>query len=325
MSSILDRIKSPIEEELKAFGPYFKDLMRSETRLLNFVVNYALKTKGKQMRPMLVFLSCKMLGETSETTMVAASLIELLHTATLIHDDVVDESFYRRGFFSIFALWKAKIAVLTGDYFLAQGLLLSLKKNQTEILRIVSDAVREMSEGELEQLEKANRLNITEEDYYVIIRKKTGALISACCEAGAFSSGAPKEDVECLKKFGLLIGTAFQIKDDLFDYQKTGIIGKPKFNDIQERKMTLPVIYSFSKASMAEKKRIMSLFRKRSKSRADIDKIVEFVKKNGGIDYANDMMYNFHNQAVTLLKSFPDSEAKNSLLLLADYIVNRDK
>lgn len=325
MSSILDRIKSPIENELKEFGPYFKELMHSKTRLLNFIISYSLKTKGKQMRPMLVFLSCKMLGKVSESTMVAASLIELLHTATLIHDDVVDESFYRRGFFSIFALWKAKIAVLTGDYFLAQGLLLSLKKNQTEVLKIVSNAVKEMSEGELEQLEKANRLNITEEDYYTIIRKKTGALISACCEAGAFSSGASEEDVEVLKQFGLLIGTAFQIKDDLFDYQKTGLIGKPKYNDIQERKMTLPVIYSFSKASLTERKKITSIFRKRSKSREDIEKIVEFVKKTGGIDYANDKMYSFHNQAVKLLKKFPDSEAKTSLLLLADYIVKRDK
>ena len=236
--------------------------MRSKTRLLNFVINYSLKTKGKQLRPMLVFLSCKLLGKTSETTMVAASLIELLHTATLIHDDVVDESFYRRGFFSIFALWKAKIAVLTGDYFLAQGLLLSLEKNQTEILRIVSSAVKEMSEGELEQLEKADRLNITEEDYYMIIRKKTGALISACCEAGAFSSGAKKEDVEKLKQFGMLIGTAFQIKDDLFDYQKTGLIGKPKYNDIQERKMTLPVIYSFSNSALSERSNIRRIFKK---------------------------------------------------------------
>ena len=257
--------------------------------------------------------------------MVAASLIELLHTATLVHDDVVDESFYRRGFFSIFALWKAKIAVLTGDYFLAQGLLLCLKKNQTEVLKIVSNAVKEMSEGELEQLEKANRLNITEEDYYTIIRKKTGALISACCEAGAFSSGASVEDVEVLREFGLLIGTAFQIKDDLFDYQKTGLIGKPKYNDIQEIKMTLPVIYSFSKASLTERKKITSIFRKRSKSHEDIEKIVEFVKKTGGIDYANDMMYSFHNQAVKLLEKFPNSEAKTSLLLLADYIVKRDK
>ena len=325
MSSILDRIKSPIENELKEFEPYFKELMHSKTRLLNFIINYSLKTKGKQMRPMLVFLSCKMLGKVSESTMVAASLIELLHTATLIHDDVVDESFYRRGFFSIFALWKAKIAVLTGDYFLAQGLLLSLKKNQTEVLKIVSNAVKEMSEGELEQLEKANRLNITEEDYYIIIRKKTGALISACCEAGAFSSGASEEDVEVLREFGLLIGTAFQIKDDLFDYQKTGLIGKPKYNDIQERKMTLPVIYSFSKASLTERKKITSIFRKRSKSHEDIEKIVEFVKKTGGIDYANDMMYSFHNQAVKLLEKFPNSEAKTSLLLLADYIVKRDK
>ncbi len=325
MSTILDRIKSPIETELKEFEPYFKNIMRSKTRLLNFVINYCLKTKGKQLRPMLVFLSCKLLGKTSETTMVAASLIELLHTATLIHDDVVDESFYRRGFFSIFALWKAKIAVLTGDYFLAQGLLLSLEKNQTEILRIVSSAVKEMSEGELEQLEKADRLNITEEDYYVIIRKKTGALISACCEAGAFSSGAKKEDVEKLKQFGMLIGSAFQIKDDLFDYQKTGLIGKPKYNDIQERKMTLPVIYSFSNSALSERSNIRRIFKKRSKNALDIEKVVNFVKKSGGIDYAQNKMREFYVNAIDILKSFPDNSAKESLLILAEYIISRDK
>ena len=323
--SLLDEIKKPIEDSLKEFQPYFKNLMHSKIRLLNFVVNYTLRTKGKQLRPMLVFLSCRIFGKTTEATMVAACMIELLHTASLIHDDVVDESFYRRGFFSVFALWKAKIAVLTGDYFLAQGLLVSLKKNQTEILRIVSDAVREMSEGELEQLDKADRLNITEEDYYIIIRKKTGALISACCETGAFSSGASKEDVETMKQFGLLIGTAFQIKDDLFDYQKTGLIGKPKYNDIQERKMTLPVIYALSKAGVLERKRIIRIFKKRSKSRNDINEIVNFVMKLGGTDYSNNKMYEFRNQAVSLLKRFPDNEAKKSMIMLADYIVKRNK
>ena len=323
--SSLDHIKQPVESELKRFEAYFRNLMKSKTRLLNFVVNYTLKTKGKQMRPLLVFLSCRMLGECGEGTFVAASLIELLHTATLIHDDVVDESFYRRGFFSVFALWKAKIAVLTGDYFLAQGLLISLEKNQTEVLKIVSNAVREMSEGELEQLDKAGRLDITEEEYYTIIRKKTGTLISACCEAGAFSAGASEKAVETMKRFGLLVGTAFQIKDDLFDYQKTGLIGKPKYNDIQERKMTLPVIYSLSQAGILERKQIIRIFRKRSKSREDVSEIVEFVKKFGGIDYSSNKMYEFRNQAVALLEEFPDTDARKSMVMLADYIVKRDK
>jgi len=257
--------------------------------------------------------------------MVAASLIELLHSATLIHDDVIDESFYRRGFFSIFALWKAKIAILLGDYFLAQGLLMSLKYKKYEVLDIVSQAVRDMSEGELEQLEKANRLNITEESYYVIIRKKTGALISACCEAGAFSSGASAEDVALMKKFGTLIGMAFQIKDDLFDYQKTGFIGKPKYNDIQERKLTLPVIYAVNQADIVDRKRILRKFRKRSKSASDIQTIVDFVKNNGGVEYACKKMNDLHDEAVGLLSKFPDSQAKQSLILLADYIVQRDK
>ena len=309
--SAIDQIKAPIKEEMERFAPYFKEMMRSSNRMLNFVISYLLRTKGKQLRPMLVFLSCKVSGRVTDSTMVAASLIELLHTATLIHDDVVDESFYRRGFFSIFALWKAKIAVLTGDYFLAKGLLHSLDTNETQILRIVSQAVREMSEGELEQLEKANRLNINEESYYDIIRKKTGALISACCEAGAYSSGADKDAVATMKDFGMLIGMAFQIKDDLFDYQKTGLIGKPKYNDIQERKLTLPVIHA--------------IFGKKSKSTADINKIVEYVHQYNGVEYSVSKMEELKNQAVALLDKFPDSEAKKSLIMLADYVVNRDK
>lgn len=323
--STIDQIKLPIKDELKEFGPYFKNIMRSESWLLNFVINYSLKTKGKQMRPMLVFLSCKVVGSTQKSTMVAASLIELLHTATLIHDDVVDESFYRRGFFSIFALWKAKVAVLTGDYFLSRGLLLSLDNNETDILKIVSEAVRDMSEGELEQLEKANRLNITEESYYQIIRKKTGALISACCEAGAHSAGASAEAVSTMKKFGMLVGMAFQIKDDLFDYQKTGIIGKPKYNDIQERKMTLPVIYAINSGDKSKARRITRLFRKRSKSAEDIQEVVDFVKESGGVSYAVAKMNALRDEAVKLLDSFPDSDAKKALVLLSDYIVNRDK
>lgn len=323
--AVIDQIKAPIKDEMEKFVPYFENVMRSKSRLLNFVIKYSLKTKGKQIRPMLVFLCSKVAGQFSDSTMVAAALIELLHTATLIHDDVVDESFYRRGFFSIFALWKAKTAVLTGDYFLARGLLLSLDTNQNEILRIVSQAVRDMSEGELEQLEKADKLNIDEESYFEIIRKKTGALISACCEAGAYSSGAAPDVVEKFKEFGMLIGIAFQIKDDLFDYQQTGIIGKPKYNDIQERKLTLPVIYAVNNSKFLERKSIYALFRKKSKSQADIRKIVDFVKSSGGVDFSVARMSELKDKAVAMLNDFPDSEAKKALVLLADYVVSRDK
>lgn len=323
--SAIDQIKAPIKEEMERFGPYFRETMRSGSRMLDFVIRYLLKAKGKQMRPMLVFLSCKVSGSVTDSTMVAASLIELLHTATLVHDDVVDESFYRRGFFSIFALWKAKTAVLTGDYLLARGLLHSLETNQTGILRIVSQAVKDMSEGELEQLDKANRLNIDEDSYYNIIRKKTGALISACCEAGAFSSGADEEAVAKMKEFGMLIGMAFQIKDDLFDYQQTGIIGKPKYNDIQERKLTLPVIHAVGNATFIERKNTMRIFGKKSKSSSDIMKIVDLVHQYDGVGYAVKKMEELKNQAVALLDYFPDSEAKKSLIMLAEYVVNRDK
>ena len=323
--SAIDQIKAPIKEEMERFGPYFRDTMRSGNRMLDFVIRYLLKTKGKQMRPMLVFLSCKVAGGVTDSTMVAASLIELLHTATLVHDDVVDESFYRRGFFSIFALWKAKTAVLTGDYLLARGLLHSLETNQTGILKIVSQAVKEMSEGELEQLDKASRLNINEESYYNIIRKKTGALISACCEAGAYSSGANDEAVAKMTEFGMLIGMAFQIKDDLFDYQKTGLIGKPKYNDIQERKLTLPVIHAMEQATFIERKNTMRIFSKKSKSSSDIQKIVDLVHQYDGVGYAVEVMEKLKNQAVALLEHFPDSEAKKSLVMLAEYVVNRDK
>lgn len=323
--SAIDQIKAPIKDEMERFAPYFRETMRSGNRMLDCVTRYLLRAKGKQMRPMLVFLSSKIAGGITDSTMVAASLIELLHTATLVHDDVVDESFYRRGFFSIFALWKAKAAVLTGDYLLARGLLHSLDTGQTGILKIVSQAVRDMSEGELEQLDKANRLNINEESYYNIIRKKTGALISACCEAGAYSSGADQKAVETMKQFGMLIGMAFQIKDDLFDYQKTGIIGKPKFNDIQERKLTLPVISAVNKATFMERKKTMRIFGKKSKSADDIETIVELVRRYDGVAYSVEKMEELKNQAIKLLDTFPDSDAKKSLIMLAEYVVKRDK
>ena len=323
--SKLENIKAVIADEMQKFEPYFKQIMHSDNRLLNYVINYTLKTKGKQMRPMLVFLCAKTAGGVKPSTYAAASLIELLHTATLIHDDVVDESFYRRGMFSVFALWKAKIAVLTGDFFLSKGLLVSIEKGEIDILKIVSEAVGEMAEGELLQLEKSRRLNITEDDYYQIIRQKTATLIAACTASGAFSSGVDSDKVQIMKQFGLKIGMAFQIKDDLFDYQKTGTIGKPKYNDIQERKMTLPVIAALKNADEIQKRKIISLFGKKKKSNKDIDFIVNFVEQNKGVEYAVEKMQQLKNQAIELLNCFEDSPAKTALINLSDYIVTRNK
>ncbi|MBO4372296.1 MAG: polyprenyl synthetase family protein [Bacteroidales bacterium] len=321
----LDEIKAPIAEELEAFKPFFERQMKSDSRKLNLVVRYALKTKGKQMRPIIVFLCAKMLGKVNDKTFTAAALIELLHTATLVHDDVVDESFYRRGLFSVFALYKAKIAILLGDFFLAKGLLMSLEKDDFDLLKIVSEAVKEMSEGELDQLEHARRMDITEESYYEVIRKKTATLIAACAATGAKSIDATPEMVETMKQFGTKIGLAFQIKDDLFDYQKTDAIGKPKYNDIQERKLTLPVIYALANDKTGQKRAIKKIFRKKSKSKDDIAKIVDFVINNGGVEYSVNKMQELKHQALDLLAPLPDCAAKQSLIKLSDYIINRNK
>lgn len=323
--SVLDQIKSPIADELKEFKPYFERQMKSDSRKLNFVVNYALKTKGKQMRPIIVFLCAKMLGTVTPKTYTAAALIELLHTATLVHDDVVDESFYRRGLFSIFALYKAKIAVLLGDFFLAKGLLMSLQNDDFDLLQIVSEAVKEMSEGELDQLEHARRMDITEVSYYEVIRKKTATLIAACAATGAKSIGADSETVATMKEFGTKIGLAFQIKDDLFDYQKTGSIGKPKYNDIQERKLTLPVIHALEIDKDNQRRTIKRIFRKKKKSKEDIATIVDFVIKNGGVEYSVNKMKQLRDEALQVIAKFPDNDAKKSLAQLADFIINRNK
>lgn len=323
--SVLDQIKSPIADELEEFKPFFERQMKSDSRKLNFVVNYALKTKGKQMRPIIVFLCAKMLGTVTPKTYTAAALIELLHTATLVHDDVVDESFYRRGLFSIFALYKAKIAVLLGDFFLAKGLLMSLQNDDFDLLQIVSEAVKEMSEGELDQLEHARRMDITEESYYEVIRKKTATLIAACAATGAKSIGADSETVATMKEFGTKIGLAFQIKDDLFDYQKTGSIGKPKYNDIQERKLTLPVIHALEIDKDNQRRTIKRIFRKKKKSKEDIATIVDFVIKNGGVEYSVNKMKQLRDEALQVIAKFPDNDAKKSLAQLADFIINRNK
>lgn len=318
-------IKNPIASEMKQFEPFFKERLKTNIPLLNIVTNYLLRRKGKQMRPMLVFLSAKLNGPVSESTYVAASLIEILHTATLIHDDVVDETFQRRGFFSINALWKSKIAVLVGDYFLSKGLLTALDANEFEILKIVSNAVREMSEGELLQIEKSRKLDITEEVYFQIISKKTASLISSCTTTGAYSSGADSEKIEIMKQFGLALGIAFQIRDDLFDFEKSGLIGKPSGNDIKEKKLTLPLIFVLNTISDHERRELLQSIRKHYKNEKKVQEIIEFVHKKGGIDYARHKMNEYSQKAKSLLYNYPDSETKSSLLALVDYTIIRHK
>lgn len=318
-------IKRCIHDEMKAFEPFFKARLKTSIPLLDIITNYLLRRKGKQMRPMLVFLSAKLNGEVRESTYVAASLIEILHTATLIHDDVVDETYQRRGFFSINALWKSKIAVLVGDYFLSKGLLTALDANEFEVLRIASEAVREMSEGELLQIEKSRKLDITEEVYFQIISKKTASLITSCTTAGAYSSGASPEKIETMRQFGKALGIAFQIRDDLFDYEKSGFIGKPTGNDIKEKKMTLPLIHVLNQSSNGDKRQILSTIRRHHKNEKKVQEIIEMVRLRGGIDYAYQKMMEYANQAKALLASYPESETKMALLALVDYTVVRKK
>lgn len=318
-------IKAPIAEEMKNFEKYFKKSLKSKVPLLNIVMNYVIRSKGKQMRPMLVFLSAKLVGNTKDATYTAAALIELLHTATLVHDDVVDEAYERRSFFSINALWKSKIAVLLGDYLLSKGLLLAVEHNEFELLRIVSEAVKEMSEGELWQIEKARKLDINEEIYYEIIRKKTATLIASCTASGASSVDASQEEIASLKKFGEYLGIAFQMKDDLFDYQPKGIVGKPTGNDIKEKKMTLPLIFALKNSSPKEKKQILHTIRKHNKNTKKVQEIINLVKERGGIEYTEQQMNIYKEKALDILNTFPDNDAKAALKELVDYVVSRKK
>lgn len=309
---------------MQAFEKHFRSSMKSTVPLLDKITHYIVKRKGKQMRPMFVFLSAKLFGETNESTYTAASLIELLHTATLVHDDVVDESYKRRGFFSINALWKNKIAVLVGDYLLSRGLLLSVEKNEFELLRIVSHSVRLMSEGELLQIEKARKLDIKEEVYFDIIRKKTATLIASCCATGAESAKQNAEVVEKMRQFGEYVGICFQIKDDLFDYGSSDKIGKPLGIDIKEKKMTLPLIHALSKANKSEAKRVISIVKNNNNDNKKVAKVIQFVFDNGGIEYATEKMIEFKDKALKILKEFPENEARNSLEGLVLYTVNRE-
>lgn len=324
--STVEKIKAPIKTEMEKFEPFFRSSMQTKVPLLNVIMNYILRRKGKQMRPMFVFLTSKMLqNNVKESTYTAASLIELLHTATLIHDDVVDEAYERRGFFSINALWKSKISVLVGDYLLSKGLLLAVDNNEYDLLKIVSVAVKEMSEGELLQIQQSRKLTITEEIYADIIRKKTAALIAACTACGAKSTGADDEMVEKMRLFGEYTGMAFQIKDDLLDYQNNGNIGKPSGNDIKEKKLTLPIIHVLNHVSNGDKKRILGIVKRHNKNKKKVQEVIDFVVQNGGLDYTIEKMHEYQQKALELLKDIPDSESKQSMIELVNYVVNRKK
>lgn len=323
--SQIDIIKRPIKEEIRKFEPYFRASLKSKVPLLGIITNYILRRKGKQMRPMFVFLAAKMLGEISNSTYNAATFIELLHTATLIHDDVVDEAFERRGYFSINALWKSKVAVLVGDFLLAKGLLLAVDKDEYDLLRIVSNAVKEMSEGELLQIEKAKRLNITEDIYFEIIRKKTASLIASCTSIGAKSVGCSDEVVEKMRLFGEYVGIAFQIKDDLLDYDNTNIIGKPTGNDIKEKKLTLPLIYVLANSKQKTKSWILKTVKRHNKNSKKVTELLDYVNNNGGIEYSESRMLEYKEKAMEILTHFPDNEAKKSLIEIVNYTTDRRK
>lgn len=320
----VEQIKQPILQEMELFESKFKEAMVTKVPLLNRITHYIVRRKGKQMRPMFVFLVAKMVsgGKFEERTYRGASIIELIHTATLVHDDVVDDSNRRRGFFSINALWKNKIAVLVGDFLLSKGLLLSIDNEDFDILKLISVAVREMSEGELLQIEKARRLDITEEVYFEIIRQKTATLIAACCGIGAASVGSDAEEIEKMRKFGELIGIAFQIKDDLFDYSEAKI-GKPTGIDIKEQKMTLPLIYTLNNCSSKERKWLINSVKKHNKNKKRVKEVIAFVKEKGGIEYTISKMKDYQNQALQILESYPSSEYKDALLTMVNYVIER--
>lgn len=322
-SNIVEEIKRPINEEMKLFEKKFYESMQSSVPLLDKVTKFIVTTKGKQMRPMFVFLCAKLIGSVNEKTFRGASMIELIHTATLVHDDVVDESFKRRNFFSINALWKNKIAVLVGDYLLSKSVLLSTDNKDFDLLGVISRTIREMSEGELLQLEKARKLDITEEVYYEIIRQKTATLIAACCEIGVLSNDADEVLAKKMQDFGTYTGMAFQIKDDLFDYLSSNIIGKPVGIDIKEQKMTLPLIHTLKIANEKDRKYYFDTIKRHNNNPKRVKELIEFVKKSGGLDYAIGVMKDFQQKAKNILNDFPDSDAKNSLSLMLDYVIER--
>jgi len=321
---ITEQIKQPIAYEMELFEQKFQLSMSSEVALLNRITHYIVNRKGKQMRPMFVFLVAKMVanGEISERTYRGASVIELIHTASLVHDDIVDDSNRRRGFFSINALWKNKIAVLVGDYLLSKGMLVCIDNNDFDLLKIISVAVREVVEGELLQIEKARKLDITEDVYYDIIRQKTATLIAACCSLGAASVKPNSFHVETMRKFGELIGMAFQIKDDLFDYTEDKI-GKPTGIDIKEQKMTLPLIHVLNNCSKEKKKWVINSIKNHNKDKKRVKEVIAFVKDNNGLEYAESKMITFKDKALALLEKYPESEYKGALKLMVGYVIDR--
>lgn len=321
----IEKIKQPIAVELEVFDHQFKQTLTSDVFLLNFITWYVLKTKGKQIRPVLVLLSAKLFGEISQKTYTAATLVELLHTASLVHDDVVDDANERRGAFSVYALWKSKTAVLFGDYLLARGLMRSVDDQAIDLLRIVSVAVKEMCEGELLQLQHSRKQNITREEYFMVIQKKTASLISACTEAGAQSAGATPGQLEQMRQFGMYLGLIFQIKDDLFDYQPHGIAGKPAGNDIKEKKFTLPLIYALHQASHSEKKQMLRLINSSAPDSQILKTITQFVNEKGGLDHCRDTMNNLAQKAITIIDGFPSSDVSVALKETVAYTINRGK
>lgn len=323
MANTVEEIKRPINEEMKLFEQKFYESMQSKVPLLDKVTRFIVTTKGKQMRPMFVFLCAKLVGNVNEKTYRGASMIELIHTATLVHDDVVDESFKRRNFFSINALWKNKIAVLVGDFLLSKAVLLSTDHKDYDLLAVISRTIREMSEGELLQLEKARKLDITEDVYYEIIRQKTATLIAACCEIGALSNGADEDLAKKMMNFGTYTGMAFQIKDDLFDYLSSNVIGKPVGIDIKEQKMTLPLIHTLKIAGEKDKKYYFDTIKRYNNDQKRVKELINFVKSSGGLDYAITVMKDFQQKAKDILNDFPDSEAKKSLHIMLDYVIER--
>lgn len=311
-----------IENELRIFEEKFKDAAKSNVSMLDRIMRYIVKRKGKQLRPMFVFLSAKLCGDVNESTYRAASLVELLHTATLVHDDVVDDSLERRGFFSVYALWKNKVSVLVGDYLLAKGLLLSLDNNDFRILQLLSEAVRQMSEGELLQIEKSRSLNLDESIYFEIIRNKTASLLASACAAGAFSTSHDEEVTSRLRQFGEKVGIAFQIKDDLFDYAGEDI-GKPTGNDIKEKKLTLPLIYTLNNVDKKTKKELIYIIKNENTKRARIDYLINIVTKTGGIDYTINKMNEYKSEALQILNTFPDSEIRRGFEDLVNFVTDR--
>jgi octaprenyl-diphosphate synthase len=323
--SALTGIKKPVEKEMAEFEAYFSRTMRSEIPLLNIILNYILRRKGKQMRPLLVFLTARLNGEIVESTYIAATCIELLHTASLVHDDVVDDAHERRGSLSINALWNSKIAVLLGDYLLSTGMHICVENSRYDMLEIISEAVKSMSEGELLQLQKARKLNIKEEDYFKIIISKTAALLAACTACGARSVSDDAETIQLMKELGENVGIAFQIKDDILDYEGTGITGKTVGNDIKEKKITLPLIHALENSANSKKRHILNIVKSRKKTKSEISEVISFVIEYGGLDYAELKMNQYRDKALAILDSYPDSEVKESLREFVRYTTSRKK